>query len=172
MSRSSIKVSDNLVQKDEEQSDYLVRQLFNVNIRLFNINQSYRKIIIDICNYMEKVLKQDYSDYNKLSGISGANVGIPYNIIIALIDEKPVIMINPTITRVSKKKISLQSNCGSLKLPASFPVERREWLEVSFYDIDGKHKIEKFYAISGGATIQHEIDHNRGVLITDTKKHI
>ena len=172
MSCVSIKVSDNLVQKGEVNSDYLCRQLFNVNMRLFNNNSSYRELIIDICKYMEKVLKQDYSDYNKLAGVSGANVGIPYNIIVVSISNTPTIMINPTITKVSRKKVILQSNCGSIGLRETIPVERREWIEVSFFNIDGKHNIEKFSSTSGGATIQHEIDHNRGVLITDVKKHI
>jgi peptide deformylase len=169
---SPLRISDVLIQKGEEYDDYLYRQLFNVNIRLFNSNRNYKDIIVKVCEYMENILKQDYSDYGKLAGLSGANIGIPFNIVLVIVSNKVNVLINPIITKVSKKTKSLQSNCGSLNLPAKIPVKRREWIDVSFYGIDGNHYNERFQADAGGSTIQHEIDHNRGILITDTEKHI
>ena len=167
-----VKIAEDLVQRGEECSDCLTRQLFNVNMRLFNANKSYRTIINDICNYMEMVINREYVDYSKLSGLSGANVGIPYNIISVRMKKLIMHMINPSITRASKTSKKLKSNCGSLNLPAPLLVSRRDWVDVSYYDTDGNHQSKRFILNNSGGTIQHEIDHNRGVLITDTDKHL
>lgn len=166
------KIEDNLVQKSEKENDFLLRPLFNVNMRLFKSNKHYRMVVIKICNYMKLVIIQKYENYPKLVGLSGANVGIPFNIITVLKNDNVVHMLNPSIIEISTETRKLQTNCGSLSLPAKYPVIRREWVEVSYYDISGKYSQEKFTLDNGGSTIQHEIDHNKGILITDNHKHL
>lgn len=170
-----VKIEDNLVQKLEKENDFLLRPLFNVNMRLFRSNKHYHMIIIKICNYMKLVINQKYENYPKLAGLSGANIGIPFNIITILRKDDLIDflhMINPTIIEISSETRKLQTNCGSLNLPSKYPVVRREWIEVSYYDVNGNHNQEKFTLDNGGSTIQHEIDHNKGILITDNHKHL
>lgn len=118
------------------------------------------------------VLKHRYSDYTVLRGLSGANVAVPINIIAISRKDGPVVMLNPTIVKMSRRFRTVYSNCGSINLPKAVPVKRREWVEVSYYDIDGEHYQKRFDFEAGSAVIQHEIDHNRGVLITDYDKHL
>jgi peptide deformylase len=165
-----ISIEFNLVQKSESENNCLVRELFNVNMRLFKNNKSYRKIILKVCDYMEKIMNQEYSDYTKLSGLSGANIGIPFNIITIVQECGLLTLINPSITQMSKKTKILYSNCGSLRLPEKCPVARREWVDVSYYNTVGEHQHRRFTLDENGATVQHEIDHNRGILITDSHK--
>jgi peptide deformylase len=167
-----INVENNLVQISESENDCLHRPLFNVNIRLFVDNVLYHKIILDVCDYMNLVMTQEYENYPKLAGLSGANIGIPFNIIALFKNDEVVHMINPSIIKMSKQTRMVRSNCGSLNLKEKVSVARREWIDVSYYDIFGRHNQERFTIADGGATIQHEIDHNKGVLITDTSKHL
>jgi peptide deformylase len=165
-------VECNLVQKSENESDCLIRALFNVNVRLFKDNKKYRKIILKVCDYMEEVMSQEYCDYPKLAGLSGANIGIPFNIIAIAQERDIMILINPSIIQMSKQTKVLHTNCGSLRLPAKYPVVRREWVKVSYYDTTGNHHQKRFTLAENGATVQHEIDHNKGILITDNNKHL
>lgn len=150
--------------------DVLNRKLFDVNIRFFRNNEQYRGIILDICNYMAVAMEKSFDDYPYVSGISGANLHIPFNII-AYRDGgkkkgKPVIMINPVVIGKSKETRTIESNCGSLILKEKIKVERNEEVTVKYWDISGKSKTETFTLSNGGGTIQHEIEHNMGVLIT------
>ena len=167
-----IKIEDNLVQNSESENDCLHRPLFNVNIKLFINNERYKKTILDICDYMKLVITQEYENYQKLSGLSGANIGIPFNIIALVKKDEVVCMINPSIVKMSKQTRMIKSNCGSLNLKDKISVSRREWVDVSYYDIFGRHNQERYTIANGGATIQHEIDHNRGILIIDRSKHL
>jgi peptide deformylase len=174
---TKLKVSDVILQKGEDCSDYLTVPLFQVNMRLYNTLDGYRKVVSAAINHMKSIMKNDkFVDYPELAGISGANVGIPWNIVVVRTTGRKsdmLTMINPVVCSVSRKKITVHSNCGSLNLPKAIPVERREWVEVSYFDENGKKQMSKFSspAVRVG-TIQHEIDHNRGVLITDTHRHL
>lgn len=121
---------------------------------------------------MKSVITQEYDNYPKLSGLSGANIGIPFNIIALFKNDEVVFMINPSIVKMSKQTRIVKSNCGSLNLKEKICVPRREWIDVSYYDIFGRHNQERFTIANGGATIQHEIDHNRGILIIDVNKYL
>ena len=121
---------------------------------------------------MKLVMSQEYENYPKLAGLSGANIGIPFNIIAVSKNDEIICMLNPSIVKMSKQTRIVSSNCGSLNLREKISVSRREWVDVSYYDIFGRHNQERFTIANGGATIQHEIDHNRGVLIIDTDKHL
>jgi peptide deformylase len=121
---------------------------------------------------MKLVMTQEYDNYPKLAGLSGANIGIPFNIIALLKNDEIVYMINPSIIKMSKQIRMISSNCGSLNLKEKISVLRREWIDVSYYDTFGRHNQERFTIAEGGSTIQHEIAHNRGILITDGTKHL
>jgi peptide deformylase len=76
-------------------------------------------------------------------------------------------MINPKIIKASEKMISTKSNCGSIKYREKITVKRHASIEVRYYDLEGNHWDETFTGKNGGFTIQHEIDHNNGIMITD-----
>jgi len=118
-------IRDYLVQNRESNDQSLHSKLLNVNIRLFNGNREYYSIITIVIEYMKKLLARSFSDYPNLRGISGANIGIPINII-AFVDKKGrvVVMINPLIREYSNEKRTVSSNCGSLVLSQAIKVER------------------------------------------------
>ena len=154
--------------KNEEDKDILTRKLFDVNIRLFNSNSQYRDIIFSICEYIKFSSKTEKEGYKKPHGWSGANAGIPFNIIAVNRQGNTDIMINPKILKSYGTKIESESNCGSLTLEKPIKITRNEFIDIEYYKVDGKKYIEnKVDRKSGGLTIQHEIEHNLGILITD-----
>jgi peptide deformylase len=160
--------------EDEYDKTILHRKLFPVNIRLMNANLAYKNLIEDILVYMEEVLTWDrYEDYGRPKGISGANIGIPFNIIAIRnpVDENSddvEFFLNPVIIARSLIKEVVQSNCGSLRLEKPLSVERHVWIDIEYYNEHGiKQKRIQVDRKAGGYTIQHEIEHNLGILITD-----
>jgi peptide deformylase len=154
--------------KHEEDKDILKRKLFDVNMRLFKTSSPYKRIVEDIIDYLFWALITKKDGYKMPDGMSGANLGIPFNIIGYRIADEPIIMLNPKITRCYGYKIQVKSNCGSLTLDEPIAIERYEYIDIEYYDIDGNLKqVTGIDRKSGGFTIQHEIDHNLGVLITD-----
>lgn len=168
MDRVSIK--DYIVQIKEKQNEMLKGKLYNINMRLYNNNEEYCKVIKSIIDLMSRILYMDFIDYPPLKGISGANVGIPFNIIVIKINETTKQMLNPIIIKKIGKDIRLTSNCGSLLLSENVTVLRNEIIEVEYYDLNGNKKMEKFSKNDGGFTIQHEIEHNLGITLLNTKK--
>ena len=164
-------IKDHLVQIGEKQNDMLTRKLHDVNMRLYNNNKNYNKTIKTIVKLMHDVLYMDFTDYSLLRGISGANVGIPFNIVIVKVNSRPKqrIMLNPVIIKRSKKNIKAESNCGSLLLPENITVSRNETVKVEYYNLSGNKIIENFSREDSGFTIQHEIEHNLGITILDKK---
>lgn len=155
----------------DENIDILHRKLFDVNMRLYGINPEYKRLITDIVKYMGGVLNAEYVDYGTPKGISGANVGIPFNIIgvdgaVKGDKDVPIFFLNPKIVNKSDKMVKVKSNCGSIRLAEKIEVERHEWIVLESYDLSGR-KSDKTYKGTLGYTIQHEVDHNLGILITD-----
>lgn len=167
MTHNSIK--DYIVQIREQQNETLTRKLHDVNIRLYNNNKEYRKIVKSIIDLMSRILYMDFMDYPPLKGISGANVGIPFNIIVIKTNQVTKQMLNPTVIKRFGKDIRLTSNCGSLLLSEDVTILRNETVEVTYYDLNGNKKIEKFSG-NNGFTIQHEIEHNLGITLLNTRK--
>lgn len=168
-----MKIADVLVQNGEEHDDALHMKAGPVNIRLYRANKAYRKLIGNIIDYMLMGLDLDFEDYSRVRGISGANVGIPLNIVIVIggHDLGPQVFLNPTIAKESQGTVTAKSNCGSLNLDKSITIARKQWVWVEYYGLDGLHKTRKYEIGDGGivssATLQHEIDHNSGILVTD-----
>ena len=166
-----------IVQNGKEHDDCLHRPGFDVHVKMFNENKEFNRVIHRIIDYMKTVLCIDFRDYNKLKGISGANIGIPLNIVAVMHNNIVEVFINPSITKVSRSKITVLSNCGSLNLLEPISVERHTWIQVKWMDIGGKQQEKHFTAHNNDKevpniafTLQHEIDHNKGVLITSLKK--
>jgi hypothetical protein len=149
--------------KNEDDKDILTRRLFDVNMRLFDTSPGYRQVVLAACKYIKLLATTEREGYKKPHGFSGANAGIPFNII-ALADGS--VMINPRIMSNHDASIRTSlSNCGSLMLDE--PIEVWRWSKITFgyYDWNGKWHEQTGYE----PTVQHEIDHNKGILITDRK---
>jgi len=164
-----------IIQDKEDDNDILHRKLFDVNIRLFNINKKYRKLILNTVSYMKKIAKKKFEDYSPAKGISGANVGIPFNIIGVLdkniYKDKWVFFLNPEIVSRSGVKETVKSNCGSLLLKEPIKVNRHKWVQLKYYNLKGEKKIGYFNG-RYGYTIQHEVNHNNGILINSRKRRV
>lgn len=166
---------------EPEDVPYLRTKLLDVNIRLLRSSSAYRDLVTKACAYIAACCLRKSDDYPLPYGFSGANAGIPWNIIGVVRNRGTreadvLVMVNPTVIRASNETVQASSNCGSLQLKDSIRVLRPERILVQWYELpdhwnadrDGvDKKIEWFDRTSGGLTIQHEIDHNLGILITD-----
>jgi peptide deformylase len=174
MNEIKLKCSDYMVQDlDPEEFDRTIlhRRLFPVNMRLFKSSGIYRQVIMDAVNYMDQQLKVTYEDYSAPQGVSGANLGLPWNIIAFKLKGNIKFMINPVITSKSPEMIETFTNCGSLRLSEKIKVLRHRIIDVAYYDLKGHKCIEtKISRMEGGFTIQHEVDHNLGITILDRNK--
>ncbi len=77
------------------------------------------------------------------------------------------IMINPEIIHINERNIETLSNCGSITLEKPIKMLRANLIRVEYFDEDGVCHLDWFDRTSGSFTIQHEVDHNNGILITD-----
>jgi peptide deformylase len=164
---------------------FLVATMFPVIMRLFKSSGTYKKLILDSLDYMMELTTRQYRDYPEVRGISGANVGIPFNLVVVKVckigKEVPedlrkstikykgyhfLHMINPKIDDQSMETFKTTTNCGSLRLERDINVTRYKWVWVTFYDRKGD-KCKRLIARPITGTVQHEIDHNNGTLITD-----
>ena len=161
-------IKDHLLQVTDT-SPILRKKLFNVPMRLFRSDYNFKKVILDIVGHMQATMNTKYDDYTEVKGISGANVGIPYNIVIIKDKEKKedLIFINPIMAPMTEEMVEVESNCGSVVLKEPIKVKRHKKIVVSWFDHkDGKYQTQEFEGQLGN-TIQHEIEHNLGILITD-----
>ena len=151
-----------LLRNGGDERDILTRKLFNVNMRLFRDNLQYRDLVLRCATYIRECAMTTREGYKKPHGYSGANAGIPWNII-ALADGQT--LINPVVIEAGPERVESESNCGSLLLEAPIWIWRYRRVVVDYYNMSGvKCQLEGYVP-----TIQHEIDHNNGVLITDRK---
>jgi peptide deformylase len=171
-----------------EYKEYLHRPLFDVNLRLYESSRYYRKIVANIIRYMVELFDKKFDDYSEIKGISGANLGIPFNIIaIGRSDDSVLIMVNPKVLKHGGKSKTVKSNCGSLVLGEPIEVVRSTKVKVAYHSVHYRFKRRrgrdfvaavihperkmrlrtKWFKNSEGCTIQHEIDHNNGITILD-----
>ena len=161
--------------KNEEDVPYLRTQLLDVNMWFYNNkkNPIYHSIIKNCCDYIRFIALQEMEGYKKPHGMSGANVGIPFNIIGVVRNrdkdnEFCEIMINPKITRSSAEKEMGLTNCGSIRLAEPINVQRSKCIDLEWYNEEGVRCYQRNIKKSdGGFTIQHEVEHNLGILIID-----
>jgi peptide deformylase len=155
-----------------EDAVYLRTKLPDVNIRLFNANPKYREIIAKCCEHVRFASLVKMDGYSLPYGTSGANVGIPFNIISVVVNRGEScsggwVMMNPTIVRRWGGQFETFSNCGSIRLPKKIKVMRDVNIEFEWWDQRGYRQVSIACPKTHSATIQHEIDHNLGILITD-----
>lgn len=155
-----------------EDVPYLRTPLFNVNMRLYRTSPQYRNVVQAAVYHITCCCLTKAKGYKLPHGFSGANAGIPWNIIGIARNRGQLhayaqIMINPRIIARSTEMIESQSNCGSIRLPEPITVRRHAWVTVEWYDGTAAFCRETFNRDQGGLTIQHEVDHNLGILITD-----
>jgi peptide deformylase len=97
-------------------------------------------------------------------GIAAPQIGVPLRVIVTKSDAPPV-LINPSITRRSRKKVTLWDDCFSFP-DLAVRLKRHLAIDVSYADEEGK---QKSFTATGAAAelLQHEIDHLDGVLAID-----
>lgn len=168
-----MKHSDYITHISNKQDEvYLKSKHFPVNMRLFHSSKEYRDIILQQCNYIRKMALTQKDGYSKPYGMSSANVGLAFNIVGIVCnrnkkDEYCEIMINPDITYRSKETVKALSNCGSVTLDKPISIERNKEVSVSYFNENGEFKLKVFSRENGSLTVQHEVEHNLGILITD-----
>ena len=147
-----------------EDKDILTRKLFDVNLRLMKTSPKYRQIVQIAADYISDLAFTEREGYKKPHGFSGANAGIPWNIIAVTPDYEP--MLNPHILGNSDGDVvHSYSNCGSLLLAEPLEIYRYKKIKFEYWDLNiERHEKTGYYP-----TVQHEIDHNNGILITDRK---
>ena len=98
---------------------------------------------------------------NKGIGLAANQVGVLKRIIVVLIDDNPVVMINPEVVEFSKNLVMMNEGC--LSIPGEyFDIKRPESIKVKYRDLKGKPHFETYSGLTS-RVIQHEIDHLEGV---------
>lgn len=176
-----MKIADELVQIGSRFDEILGRPCFPVNMELLKTSGYYFHLIETVVSNMIDQLQIEFDDYPELQGLSGANIGVPFNIVLIKTKdpERPIVMLNPEIIDHSLTTKMVSSNCGSLNLPEAIKVERYDWVKVKYYpfdrdDIEMADSHDEYFQPTTKkfktGTVQHEIDHNKGILITDRSK--
>lgn len=97
-------------------------------------------------------------------GIAAPQIGVSERVIFIHVDE-PLTLINPLITRHSRRMMTLWDDCFSFP-DLLVKVKRSLLIEVRYQDVLGKRRTLK--AGEGlSELLQHEIDHLNGVLAVD-----
>ncbi len=97
-------------------------------------------------------------------GIAAPQIGSRLRIIFIRLNDLGT-LINPKITKRSKKKFMIWDDCFSFP-DILVQLKRSEWVEVSYLDEAGARKmIKATNALS--ELLQHEIDHINGILAID-----
>lgn len=98
-------------------------------------------------------------------GIAAPQIGEPLQLAVAVIDNVPVVMINPVVLSKAEKMIEIGEGC--LSCPGKeIRIPRPEWVEVKYNSINEKENVRLFGGMNA-IIVQHELDHLEGKLITD-----
>ena len=146
--------------RNAEDRDILTRKGFDVNLRLMRTSPQYREIVLSACRYILELATTTREGYSQPYGYSGANAGIPWNIIA---NRNGTLMINPHILAASGRFRVHSTDCGSLTLEKPIYVNRCREVTIEYWDMALTH----FIVTGHYPTEQHEIDHNLGILIWD-----
>lgn len=97
-------------------------------------------------------------------GLALPQLGVSKRGFVVMVEDDPVIMINPSVSLSGSQVASLE---GCMSIPDTFGyVYRREDVEVEFYDENWKRQTLELDDIEAFA-VQHEHDHLNGRLISD-----
>lgn len=115
------------------------------------------QLLIEMADYLEDSIRP-------VAGISLPQVAVSRSGFVVMINEEPIIMINPLITKIGQEVPSFE---GCLSLPGQYGyVNRHSTIIVEYHDEDWEKQtmqLEAFYAF----VVQHEYDHLEGILFTD-----
>ncbi|MBM2841935.1 MAG: N-formylmethionyl-tRNA deformylase [Bacteroidetes bacterium] len=143
-----------------------ILQLGNPTLRVqcAPVKQFGTKTLASLVNDLRDTL-DDFKSKNGFGrGIAAPQIGVTERVIFVHIDE-PIVLINPVITKRSRKFMTLWDDCFS------FPnllvkVKRNLSIDVRYQDVHGKKHVLK--AEDGlSELLQHEIDHVNGILAVD-----
>jgi peptide deformylase len=158
-----MKVSEKIVQIDASKENPLRLHAKPVTIEEFGTSE-----LKNIIKAMTRALSKESDGV----AIAAPQIGISKRIFVvsatAYEEEtknKPLVFINPTITKRSKKTASMQEGCLSVRWIYG-KTKRSIGATIEAYDIDGK----KFtYGATGliAHIFQHETDHLEGILFID-----
>jgi peptide deformylase len=122
--------------------------------------------------YMHDCLRR----YRRLTGfgrgLTGVQVGIPERISVLFTPDMEIMtVINPKILSKSYKQYKYPEICMSAN-PIIAPVVRPAWIEISYYDEEGKKKTwktkdETLQDRIMNRVLQHELDHMEGLVNID-----
>jgi peptide deformylase len=98
---------------------------------------------------------------NEGIGLAANQVGILKRIIVILIDDHPVVMINPEILEFSDQICEMEEGC--LSIPGEYlQIIRPETVKVKYRNTKGMPCINTYSGLTS-RVIQHEVDHLDGV---------
>ena len=98
-------------------------------------------------------------------GIAAPQVGILKQIIVVLVNEKPVVMINPEILEISKEYCVMNKGC--LSFPQQYyDIERPEKVKIKYRCLNGKPMVRWYDGLEARCVL-HEIDHLEGIVFTE-----
>lgn len=137
---------------------------------------SVNEITTELFQQKLKYLKSCLLKYRKITGqgrgIAAIQIGIPERFAVVFrIKNQPLVIINPHITKVSKKLLKFPEGCMSCG-PLYAKVTRSSWIEFSYLDESGKKQFWNTKDTDQDGKIynrifQHEIDHMDGVVCLD-----
>lgn len=113
--------------------------------------------------YMIKDLEDTFESVKeRCVGMAANMIGYKKNMIIADVQNKSLIMINPIIEKCLGTEYQTEEGC--LSLDGLRETKRYEKIKVSYLDKNFKKRLKTFSGYDA-QIIQHEIDHCNGILI-------
>lgn len=133
-------------------------------------NSILRKIsdpVLKIDKHLKKTISKMIKTmkYEEGVGLAAPQIGKNIRLIVCLLNEKPVVMINPKITYTSEETNFDYEGCLSIPEETN-KVERFSSITVEYIN-EKNQKLKKTYNMFEARIIQHEIDHLDGILFTD-----
>lgn len=114
-----------------------------------------KQLIIDLLDTVK-------ANADRCVGMAANMIGENKTVLVALIDNKFEIMINPVIIDISCVEYKAEESC--LSLSGTRTAYRRRGLLLEYYDKNWK-KVRKDFSGFEAQIVQHEMDHFDGILI-------
>ena len=135
--------------------------------RLVSITKIPSKEMQDKFKYLKECLMKYRRITGSGRGITAVQIGMLECFSVVYTPEKLIILVNPKITKKSKKLLKYPEICMSAN-PIIAPVIRPSWIEFEYYDETGKkQKWNNHDDKILNRVFQHEIDHMNGIINID-----
>jgi len=154
---------------EPEDKDILTRPLFAVNMRLFRTSPKYKALVLAACDYIAECCQHEQDGRESYIGFSGANAGVPWDIIAVkrANGTGPIVMLNTALEMSQRAPMKSYESCGSIPNGRTFMVDRDPQVVAIYYNREGQRSSYVSDGFSESTVIQHEVDHNDGILLTD-----